>query len=337
MFDLLPFERRRNDMMNFFGDWGKDFFGEMGDQISAFRTDIMDKGDHYLLEAELPGFDKKDIDIDINGDTLTISAKHEANTEDKKDNYIRRERSYGSFVRSFDVSTIDAANIKACLLYTSEIPDYAVNLFLTQEGYFKKITPLSLRMGGEQKLKEGDAISTSVESTNTAELLFFTDRQQVYKTRACEFDDQKASVLGEYIPARLGMDEGESVAAMIVTTDYSGYLVFVFQNGKAAKVPLSAYETKTRRKKLTTAYSDKSPLVAVFYVKADCELLLKASSQRMLLVNTALIPVKTTKSTQGVQVMTCLLYTSFLTSSNIKEVFWCIRPLMTGCAYSGQM
>ena len=185
-----------------------------------------------------------------------------------------------------------------------EIPNYAVNLFLTQEGYFKKITPLSLRMGGEQKLKEGDAISTSVESTNTAELLFFTDRQQVYKTRACEFDDQKASVLGEYIPARLGMDEGESVAAMIVTTDYSGYLVFVFQNGKAAKVPLSAYETKTRRKKLTTAYSDKSPLVAVFYVKADCELLLKASSQRMLLVNTALIPVKTTKSTQGVQVMT---------------------------------
>ncbi|MBC8570062.1 DNA gyrase/topoisomerase IV subunit A [Zongyangia hominis] len=185
-----------------------------------------------------------------------------------------------------------------------EIPDYPVNLFLTREGYFKKITPLSLRMGGDQKLKEGDEISQMVESTNLAELLFFTDRQQVYKTRACEFDDQKASVLGEYIPARLGMDEGENVVSMVVTADYSGHVVFVFQNGKAAKVPLSAYETKTRRKKLTGAYSDKSPLTAVFAFQEECELLLKASSQRMLLVSTALIPVKTTKNTQGVQVMT---------------------------------
>ncbi|MBC8570056.1 Hsp20/alpha crystallin family protein [Zongyangia hominis] len=113
MFDLLPFERRRNDLMHYFNDWGKDFFGEMGDQISAFRTDIRDKGDHYLLEAELPGFDKKDIGINLEGDTLTISAKHETQNEEKKDNYIRRERSYGSFVRSFDVSGIDTGSIKA--------------------------------------------------------------------------------------------------------------------------------------------------------------------------------------------------------------------------------
>ncbi len=137
MFDLLPFERRRNDMMNFFGDWGKDFFGEMGDQISAFRTDIMDKGDHYLLEAELPGFDKKDIDIDINGDTLTISAKHEASKEDKKDNYIRRERSYGSFVRSFDVSTIDAANIKAA--YNNGILELTLPKLAEQKPESRKI------------------------------------------------------------------------------------------------------------------------------------------------------------------------------------------------------
>ena len=185
-----------------------------------------------------------------------------------------------------------------------EIPDYPVNLFFTQEGYFKKITPLSLRMGGEQKLKEGDAIVRQLESTNAAELLFFSDRAQVYKTRAADFADTKASVMGEYIPARLQMDEGETAAAMAVTTDYSGFMLFVFENGKVAKVELSAYSTKTNRRKLLNAYSDKSPLVAALQLPEDCDVLLMASSGRMLLFNTGLIAPKTTKNTQGVAAMT---------------------------------
>ena len=185
-----------------------------------------------------------------------------------------------------------------------EIPDYPGNLFFTREGYFKKITPLSLRMGGEQKLKEGDAIVRQLESTNAAELLFFSDRAQVYKTRAADFADMKASVMGEYIPARVQMDEGETAAAMAVTSDYSGFMLFVFENGKAAKVELSAYSTKTNRRKLLNAYSDKSPLVAALQLPEDGDVLLTASSGRMLLFNTGLIAPKATKSTQGVAAMT---------------------------------
>ena len=185
-----------------------------------------------------------------------------------------------------------------------EVPDYPVNLFLTEEGYFKKITPQSLRMSSEQKLKEGDKVAAHVESTNTAELLFFSDRCQVYKTRACDFDDAKASVLGEYIPAKLGFDEGEKVLGMVVTTDYKGQVLFFFQNGKVAKVPLSAYETKTRRKKLTGAYSDKSPVVALFAASEDGEYVITSSATRKLLFHTSMIALKTTKNTQGVQVMT---------------------------------
>ena len=185
-----------------------------------------------------------------------------------------------------------------------EIPDYPVNLFFTREGYFKKITPLSLRMGGEQKLKEGDAIVRQLESTNAAELLFFSDRAQVYKMRAADFADMKASVMGEYIPARVQMDEGETAAAMAVTSDYSGFMLFVFENGKAAKVELSAYSTKTNRRKLLNAYSDKSPLVAALQLPEDGDVLLTASSGRMLLFNTGLIAPKATKSTQGVAAMT---------------------------------
>lgn len=185
-----------------------------------------------------------------------------------------------------------------------EIPDYPVNLFFTREGYFKKITSLSLRMGGEQKLKEGDAIVRQLESTNAAELLFFSDRAQVYKTRAADFADMKASVMGEYIPARVQMDEGETAAAMAVTSDYSGFMLFVFENGKAAKVELSAYSTKTNRRKLLNAYSDKSPLVAALQLPEDGDVLLTASSGRMLLFNTGLIAPKATKSTQGVAAMT---------------------------------
>lgn len=185
-----------------------------------------------------------------------------------------------------------------------EIPDYPVNLFFTTEGYFKKITPQSLRMSGEQKLKEGDAVVQAVEDTNTAELLFFSDRCQVYKTRACEFDDTKASLLGEYIPAKQGMDEDEHAAYMAVTHDYSGFMLFFFENGKVAKVEMAAYQTVTKRKKLLAAYSDKSPLAAAFYAAEDAEYLLTSTTGRMLLLHSGAIAGKATKNTQGVAVMT---------------------------------
>lgn len=186
---------------------------------------------------------------------------------------------------------------------TEEIPDYPVNLFFTKEGYFKKITPQSLRMSGEQKLKEGDGLSQQMEGQNSGELLFFSDRCQVYKARACDFDDSKASVLGDYIPAKLQMDEGERAVYMAYTTDFSGYMLFVFENGKAAKVDMGAYQTKTNRKKLISAYSDKSPIVAAIQLPEDGMVLLTASSGRMLLFHTGQIAAKTTKNTQGVQAM----------------------------------
>ncbi|MBQ5439821.1 MAG: topoisomerase IV, partial [Clostridia bacterium] len=165
---------------------------------------------------------------------------------------------------------------------TPDIPDYAVNLYFTKEGYFKKITPLSLRMGGDQKLKEGDEIYQSYESTNTADLLFFTNKCQVYKSKAYDFADTKASVLGEYLPVKLGMDEDEVPVSMIVTKDYEGFMIFAFENGKLAKVPLNVYATKTNRKKLTGAYSDKFPLAGLIYIEEDCEAVLTSTSGRIL-------------------------------------------------------
>lgn len=183
-------------------------------------------------------------------------------------------------------------------------PDYAVHLFFTREGYFKKITPQSLRMSGEHKLKEGDEVTQAVEATNNSDLLFFTDHGQVYKAKASDFDDTKASVMGDYIPARLGMDEGESAVYMAATTDYAGYMLFVFQNGKAAKVDLAGYATKTNRKKLVGAYSTASPLAGIFQLTQDAEYLLTSSAGRMLIVHTGAVAAKTTRSTQGVAVMT---------------------------------
>ena len=185
-----------------------------------------------------------------------------------------------------------------------EIPDYPVNLFFTKEGYFKKITPQSLRMSGDHKLKEGDEIIFSTESHNTVELLFFSNKCQVYKTRACDFDDTKTSVMGDYIPSKLGFDDGESAIFMAVLEKYTGFMVFFFENGKAAKVPLSSYETKTRRKKLIGAYSDKSPLVACYNIEEDKEFLLSSSGGRYLLVHTGAVPSKSARDTQGVAVMT---------------------------------
>ena len=184
------------------------------------------------------------------------------------------------------------------------IEDYPVTLFLSQHGYFKKITPQSLRVSGEQKFKEDDALSMSVESSNAAELMFFTDKAQVYKTRASDFADGKASQLGDYLPAKLGMDEGESVMGMVLPGDYSGYMIFFFENGKAAKVELSAYKTTSNRRRLTGAYSDKSPLKALLYLKEDREIAVYSTEPRVLIVNTALLGVKTTRTTQGVALLT---------------------------------
>ncbi|MBC8545846.1 topoisomerase IV [Clostridiaceae bacterium NSJ-31] len=209
-------------------------------------------------------------------------------------------KKYGKPRRSLIIYTAEEEKVSI----EEEIPDYPVNLFFTAEGYFKKITPQSLRMSGEQKLKEGDAVVRQVEETNTAELLFFSDRCQVYKARACDFDDTKASVLGDYIPAKLGMEEGERAVYMAVTHNYAGYLLFFYENGKVAKVEMSAYQTVTRRKKLLAAYSDKSPLVAACAVREDGEFLLTSTAGRMLLLHTGAIAAKTTKNTQGVAVMT---------------------------------
>lgn len=185
-----------------------------------------------------------------------------------------------------------------------DIPEYPVTVFFTKGGYFKKITPLSLRMSGTQKLKDGDEIAQTVETANSSELLFFTNKCQVYKSRACDFDDTKASVLGDYVAAKLEMEEGELPVYMAVTSDYSGYMMFFFENGKAAKVSLDAYRTVTKRKKLIKAFSDKSSVAAVMQLAADEEIVVISSAGRHLLLNTAVILPKTTKDTIGVGVMT---------------------------------
>ena len=187
---------------------------------------------------------------------------------------------------------------------TEQVEEYPVHLFLSREGYFKKITPQSLRMSGEQKFKEGDGLRQSFEATSAAEIMFFTNRCQVYKTRLSEFDDSKASVLGDYLPSKLGMDPGESVVyAVLPGTDYAGALLFFFENGKAARVDLTAYKTTSNRRKLTGAYSDKSPLCCIQRVDQDLELAVYSTEPRCLIFHTALLSPKTTRSTQGVAVM----------------------------------
>lgn len=215
-----------------------------------------------------------------------------------------------------------------------DIPDYPVNLFFSESGYFKKITPQSLRMSSEHKLKEGDQIKIHRESTNSADLLFFTDQCQVYKTKASSFDDTKASVLGDYVPASLSFDEAEEAAIyMVDTTNYEGYMLYFFENGKAAKVPLKAYETKTNRKKLSKAYSGKSKLVSIIYIKEDTYVLLRATSGKAIIFHTDLLAPKTTRDTQGVQAMTlkgkhCLDSVVIADDNMIKELKkYCVKNI----------
>ena len=217
-------------------------------------------------------------------------------------------------VRELDeVSKKYGAERRTGLLYDHEIqdeeldeaaPEYPVTVFVSQGGYLKKITPQSLRMSGEQKFKEGDALAFSRETTSAAELLVFSNRCQVYKARLDLFPDSKASVLGDYLPQKLGMDEGETVAAVCLPGDYQGFMLFLFENGKAAKVELSAYATKSNRKKLTGAYSDKSPLKAAFLLKEEAQLAVYSTEGRALIFSTAQLTPKTSRDTQGVAVMT---------------------------------
>ena len=201
---------------------------------------------------------------------------------------------------------------RTAIIYAHELPDpvedegpeeVPVHVFLSKEGYFKKISPQSLRMSGAQKYKEGDGLRQSFETTSRAEVMFFTDKCQVYKTRLSEFDDSKASVLGDYLPAKLGMDAGESVIFMVLPGDYSGGLLFFFENGKAARVELKAYQTASNRRKLTGAYSDKSPLRTILRLDGEMELAVYSTEPRCLIFHTALLAPKTTRSTQGVAVM----------------------------------
>ncbi len=205
-----------------------------------------------------------------------------------------------------------------------QVPETPVHIFVSKQGYLKKITPQSLRMSGEQKFKEGDSLSFTAETTSRAELLVFTDKFQCYKSRLSEFDDSKASVLGDYLPQKLGMEPGENVVCVILPGDYSGFVLFFFENGKAAKVPLSAYETKTNRKKLTGAYSDKSPLRTILAMKTDEQLVAYSTDNRAMIFSTALLLHKTTRNTQGVSVLTLrkkatLDYAAPLAGSNIKN------------------
>ena len=203
-------------------------------------------------------------------------------------------------------------------------PETHVHVFVSKQGYLKRITPQSLRMSGEQKFKEGDSLAFTTETTSRAELLVFTDKFQCYKSRLSEFDDSKASQLGDYLPQKLGMEPGESVASVVLPGDYSGFVLFFFENGKAAKVPLSAYETKTNRKKLTGAYSDKSPLRTILALQEDQQLVAYSTDNRAMIFSTALLLPKTTRSTQGVAVLTLrkkaqLDFAAPLAGSNIQN------------------
>ena len=184
-----------------------------------------------------------------------------------------------------------------------QIPDYPVTVFVSKEGYLKKITAQSLRMSGEQKFKEGDSLAFSRETSNRSEILVFSDKYQCYKARLSDFPDGKASQLGDYLPQKLEMEPGENLLQVVLPEDYKGFLMFFFENGKAAKVPMSAYETKTNRRKLTGAYSDKSPLRTILAMQADAEVALYATDGRAVVFSTALLLPKTTRNTQGVAVM----------------------------------
>jgi len=206
-----------------------------------------------------------------------------------------------------------------------QVPDYPVTVFVSKEGYLKKITAQSLRMSGEQKFKEGDSLAFCVETTNRDEILVFSDQFQCYKARLSDFADGKASLLGDYLPQKLGMDPGETVKQVVLCGDYKGFVLFFFENGKVAKVPLSAYETKTNRKKLTGAYSDKSPVKTIIGMHADDQVAVYASDGRAVIFSTAQLLPKTTRNTQGVAVLT-LKKKAILESAAVLNTTGIVNP-----------
>jgi DNA gyrase subunit A len=245
------------------------------------RTEETDSLEKEIAEMESILGDSKKIDKIIISELQEIAKKY---GQPRKTMFL------------YDVQELDT--------FEEELPEsYPVNIFFTREGYFKKITPKSLRMSSDQKLKENDEIVWTGEVSSNSELLFFTDKFQVYKSRCADFAETKASVMGDYLPAKLGMDDGESPIFMAVTENYSETLVIFFKNGKCAKIPLSSYETKTKRKKLSGAYSDLSELVGMFVISGETDFVLKSTAGKVLLFNTALVLPKAARDTQGVQVM----------------------------------
>ena len=251
----------------------------------------------------------------INYGSVPIRSKTVSTVSDSYKDFAPIEKIYGFIIGELeDVKKKYAVPRRTEIVYSHEMPeepdeepveDYPVHLFLSREGYFKKITPQSLRMSGEQKFKEGDVLRQSFETTSNAEAMFFTDHCQVYKTRLGEFDDAKASVLGDYLPTKLKMDAGENVIFMVLPgADYAGSLLFFYENGKAARIEMKAYQTASNRRKLTGAYSDKSPLACIRRLDEDCELAVYSNEPRCLIFHTALLAPKTTRSAQGVAVMT---------------------------------
>lgn len=249
----------------------------------------------YILNR-IKEIDRLDADIALLSGILSSDQKVGQIIIDELENVSKK---YGKPRKSILVFPSDIVDD----IVEEEVEDYSVYLFLTKEGYFKKITPQSLRMSSEQRLKDGDAVTQQIESSNSAELLFFTDHCQVYKTKAADFQDTKASVLGEYLSARLSLEDGESIVSMAAVKDYSGSVLFFFENGKIAKVSAKAYETKTNRKKLVNAFSNKSKAVFVCYSPNNSEYLLTSSSGKVLIFCSADIQEKTTKNTQGVTIM----------------------------------
>ena len=239
----------------------------------------------------------------------------EAEIDDLRDTLNSRRRLKNLIIKELeDVSKKFGKERKTEIIYDiqeteveeeeEQIPDYPVTVFVSKEGYLKKITAQSLRMSGEQKFKEGDSLAFSAETTNKDEILVFSDQYQCYKSRLNDFADGKASLLGDYLPQKLGMEPGETVKQVVLCGDYKGFVLFFFENGKVAKVPLSAYETKTNRKKLTGAYSDKSPVVSIIGMTADDQMAVFSSDGRAAIFSTAQLLPKTTRNTQGVAVLT---------------------------------
>ena len=263
----------------------------------------------YVAEIKLRHLNKqyilKRIDDVENLEKQVAEMEDTLNSKRKIQNIIIKELEAVSNKYGMDRKTAIVENVDALYDKEDEVVDTSpVTLFFTRDGYFKKIPTPNLRMSGEQKLKEGDRITQTVESTNACELLFFSNKHQVYKTKASEFSDGKASILGDYVPAKLEFDEAETTVYMAVVQKYTGFMVFVFDNGRVARVPMSSYATKTNRKKLINAYCNKYVLHTAIYCEEECDLLLTSTNGRMMLINTSMLSEKAAKDNGGIAVMT---------------------------------